>query len=94
MSKRDFAWYEDPDLKNLYIKSASNAMRGYHAPIVHPKITFTGTNSLTDLTILLGAYLTEDEKRVLIVVDKDLRKHYCCRWRFNDGHGKSYYDLL
>jgi len=74
MSKRDIAWYEDPDLKNLYIKAASNAMRGYHAPIIHPKITFTGTNSLTDLTTLLGAYLTDDEKRVLIVVDKDIRK--------------------
>ncbi|MFX0180011.1 MAG: iron-containing alcohol dehydrogenase [Candidatus Hodarchaeota archaeon] len=74
MSKRDIAWYEDPDLKNLYIKAASNAMRGYHAPIVHPKITFTGTNSLNDLTILLGAYLTDDEKRVLIVVDRDIRK--------------------
>lgn len=74
MSRRDIAWYENPDIKGLFIKAASNAMRGYHCPIVSPKTTFTGTNSLTDFINHLGAYLTKDEKRVLLVVDKDLRK--------------------
>lgn len=49
-------------------------MRGYHAPITSPKTTFTGTNSLTDFIAHLGAFLKENEKRVLIIVDKDLRK--------------------
>ncbi|MBD3196235.1 MAG: iron-containing alcohol dehydrogenase [Candidatus Lokiarchaeota archaeon] len=74
MSKREKVWYEDPNLRNLYVKSASNAMKGYHLPITTPKTVFTGTNSLTDFTMHLGAYLNEDEKRVLIIVDKDLRK--------------------
>jgi alcohol dehydrogenase class IV len=74
MSRREKVWYEDPNLRNLYIKSASNAMKGYHLPITTPKTVFTGTNSLTDFTIHLGAYLNDDEKRILIIVDKDLRK--------------------
>ncbi|MHA1294463.1 MAG: iron-containing alcohol dehydrogenase, partial [Promethearchaeota archaeon] len=74
MSLRDKAWYEDPKLKNLYLKASSNAMRGYHAPLISPLITFTGTNSLIDLINLLGAFLLPEEKRILIVVDKDLRK--------------------
>jgi alcohol dehydrogenase class IV len=74
MSRRKIAWYENPDIKGLFIKAASNAMRGYHCPITSPKTTFTGTNSLTDFIIHLGAYLNKDEKRVLIIVDKDLRK--------------------
>lgn len=73
-SRRELTWYEDPNLRNLYVKSASNAMKGYHLPITTPKTVFTGTNSLTDFTIHLGAFLDEDEKRVLIIVDKDLRK--------------------
>lgn len=72
---RNIAWYENENLKSLYIKSSSNAMRGYHAPITSPKTTFTGTNSLTDFINHLGAFLEEGEKRVLIVVDKDLRKY-------------------
>ncbi|MFX1392894.1 MAG: iron-containing alcohol dehydrogenase [Promethearchaeota archaeon] len=74
MSRRDIAWYENEELKNLYIKASSNAMRGYHAPITTPKTTFMGTNSLNDFLNHLGAFLNEDEKRVIIVVDKDLRK--------------------
>ncbi|MBD3254930.1 MAG: iron-containing alcohol dehydrogenase [Candidatus Lokiarchaeota archaeon] len=74
MSKREQIWYEDPALRNLYVKSASNAMKGYHLPITTPKTVFSGTNSLTDFTIHLGAYLNDDEKRVLIIVDQDLRK--------------------
>jgi len=76
MSKniRDIAWYEDPKLKGLFIKAASNAMRSYHAPIVTPKTTFTGSNSLTDFINHIGSYLTPEEKRVILVVDKDLRK--------------------
>ncbi len=74
MARRDIAWYEDPGLKNLFIKAASNAMRGYHCPIVSPKTTFTGTNALIDFLNHIGAYLAPNEKRVLIVVDKDLRK--------------------
>ncbi|MBD3213452.1 MAG: iron-containing alcohol dehydrogenase [Candidatus Lokiarchaeota archaeon] len=72
--KREMTWYEDPNLRNLYVKSASNAMKGYHLPITTPKTVFTGTNSLTDFTIHLGAFLDKDEKRALIIVDKDLRK--------------------
>jgi len=49
-------------------------MRGYHAPFTTPKTVFTGTNSLIDLINHLGAYLEPEEKRVIIVVDKDLRK--------------------
>ncbi|TXT59161.1 MAG: Aldehyde-alcohol dehydrogenase [Promethearchaeota archaeon] len=49
-------------------------MKGYHNPITTPKTTFAGTNSLNDFIIHLGAFLNEDEKRVLIIVDKDLRK--------------------
>jgi alcohol dehydrogenase class IV len=72
---RDTAWYEDPSLKNLFIKAASNAMRGWHCPFTTPKTTFTGTNSLVDFTNHLGAFLKEGEKRVLIIVDKDLVKY-------------------
>lgn len=74
MSRRDIAWYENEDLKSLYIKASSNAMRGYHAPIVSPKTTFTGTNSLIDFINHLGSFLSAEDKRVLIVVDKDLKK--------------------
>lgn len=74
MSSRDRAWYEDPAIKNLYIKASSNAMRSYHAPIITPKVTFIGTNSMIDLINYLGAYLTPEEQRVLIIVDRDLRK--------------------
>ena len=49
-------------------------MRGYHAPIISPKTTFTGTNSLIDFINHLGAFLSPDEKRALLVVDKDLVK--------------------
>ena len=45
-------------------------MRDYHGPIVSPKTTFTGTNSLIDFTNHLGAFLSEDEKRVLIVEEE------------------------
>ncbi len=68
------AWYEDDKLKTLYLKSASDAMRCYHAPFVSPKTCFTGSNSLIDLMNHLGAFLAPEEKRVIIVVDKDLKK--------------------
>ncbi|MFX1377151.1 MAG: iron-containing alcohol dehydrogenase [Promethearchaeota archaeon] len=74
MSRQDIAWYENDLLKNLYIKAGSNAFRGYHAPIVTPKTTFVGTNSLNDFINHIRAYLADEEKRVLIVVDKDLPK--------------------
>jgi alcohol dehydrogenase class IV len=74
MSRRDIAWYENDMLKGIYIKAGSNAFRGYHSPIVSPKTTFVGTNSLNDFINHIGAYLADDEKRVLIVVDKDLLK--------------------
>jgi len=74
MSPKDIAWYEDPGLKNLFIKAASNAMRGWHQAVVSPKTTFVGTNSLIDFINHLAAFLGPDEKRVLIIVDKDLRK--------------------
>jgi alcohol dehydrogenase class IV len=74
MSRRDVAWYENDLLKDMYIKAGSNAFRGYHAPIVSPKTTFVGTNSINDFMNHLSAYLSDDERRVLIVVDKDLRK--------------------
>ncbi|TFG01347.1 MAG: iron-containing alcohol dehydrogenase, partial [Promethearchaeota archaeon] len=74
MSRRDIAWYENEDLKSLYIKASSNAMRNYHGPIVSPKTTFTGTNSLIDFANHLGSFLSAEDKRVLLVVDKDLPK--------------------
>ncbi|MCW4031836.1 MAG: iron-containing alcohol dehydrogenase [Candidatus Bathyarchaeota archaeon] len=74
MSGRDTAWYENDLLKDMYIKAGSNAFRGYHSPIVSPKTTFVGTNSLNDFINHISAYLSDDERRVLIVVDKDLRK--------------------
>jgi len=74
MSSKDKAWYEDKKLKSLYVKAQSNAFRGYTAPVICPKTTWIGTNSLTDLINHLGAYLADDDKRVLIVVDKDLRR--------------------
>ena len=74
MSKKDVAWYESPAMKSMYVKASSNAFRGYHSPIVSPKTTFVGTNSLNDFINHIAAYLSEDEKRVLIVVDKDLRR--------------------
>ncbi len=74
MSKRELAWYEDPSLKPLFLKAASNAMRNYHGPIISPQITFTGMNSLIDFSTHLGAFLSKEEKRILIVVDKGLRK--------------------
>ena len=74
MSRKGTAWYESIFLKDMYIKASSNAFRGYHAPIVSPKTTFVGTNSLNDFINHISAFLSEDERRVLIVVDKDLRK--------------------
>ncbi|MHA2390482.1 MAG: iron-containing alcohol dehydrogenase [Promethearchaeota archaeon] len=74
MSGRDTAWYENDLLKDMYIKAGSNAFRGYHSPIVSPKTTFVGTNSLNDFINHISAYLSDDERRVLIVVDKNLRK--------------------
>ena len=74
MSRRDIAWYENDMLKDMYIKASSNAFRGYHSPIISPKTTFVGTNSLNDFINHISAFLSEDERRVLIVVDKDLRK--------------------
>ncbi|MHA2038094.1 MAG: iron-containing alcohol dehydrogenase [Promethearchaeota archaeon] len=74
MSRRDIAWYENDMFKSLYVKAGSNAFRGYHAPIISPKTTFVGTNSLNDFINHIVAFLSDDEKRVLIVVDKDLRK--------------------
>ncbi len=74
MSKKDLAWYEDPALKNLYLKAGSHAMRGYHTAVVSPKTVFIGTNSLLDFANHLGTYLKPEEKRVIIIVDKDLRK--------------------
>jgi alcohol dehydrogenase class IV len=74
MSSKDLAWYEDENLKKLYIKAASNAFTGYTSPINIPKTTWIGTNSLIDYINYLGAFLDEDEKRVLIIVDPDLRK--------------------
>ncbi|MHA1932903.1 MAG: iron-containing alcohol dehydrogenase [Promethearchaeota archaeon] len=74
MSKKNIAWYESPAMKSMYVKAGSNAFRGYHAPIVSPKTTFVGTNSLNDFINHISAFLSEDERRVLIVVDKDLRK--------------------
>jgi len=74
MSRRNIAWYENDMLKSLYIKAGSNAFRGYHSPIISPKTTFVGTNSLNDFINHISAYLSDDEKRVLIVVDKDLRR--------------------
>ncbi|MHA2281572.1 MAG: iron-containing alcohol dehydrogenase [Promethearchaeota archaeon] len=74
MSRKDIAWYENDMLKDMYIKAGSNAFRGYHSPIVSPKTTFVGTNSLNDFINHISAFLSEDERRVLIVVDKDLRR--------------------
>ena len=74
MSSKDKAWYEDEKLKSLYVKAQSNAFRGYTAPVICPKTTWIGTNSLTDFINHLGAYLADDEKRVLIVVDPALRR--------------------
>ncbi|NMC07487.1 MAG: iron-containing alcohol dehydrogenase [Candidatus Lokiarchaeota archaeon] len=74
MPREETAWYENEGVKNLFIKASSNAMRGYHCIIAAPKLTFTGTNSLIDFINYMGVYLANDERRVLIVVDKDLRK--------------------
>ena len=74
MSDKGYAWYEDPSLEFLYIGASSKGMRGYHAPIVNPKITFTGTNSFADFINFIGTYFAKDERRLLIVVDRDLRK--------------------
>ncbi|MFX0187609.1 MAG: iron-containing alcohol dehydrogenase [Candidatus Hodarchaeota archaeon] len=74
MSRRDIAWYENEELKTLYLKAATQAFTGYHCPISSPKITYVGTNSLIDLINQSAACLPADNKRVLIVVDKDLRK--------------------
>lgn len=74
MSEKEHAWYEDPSLEFLYLGASSKGMRGYHAPIVNPKIVFTGTNSIADFINFIGSYFAEDEKRLLFVVDKDLRK--------------------
>jgi len=74
MSSKEKAWYEDKKLKSLYVKAQSNAFRGYTAPVISPKTTWIGTNSLIDFLNHLGNYLSQEERRVLIVVDKDLRK--------------------
>ena len=74
MSDEEFAWYEDPAVEYLYLASSTKNMRGYHAPIVSPKITFTGTNSFIDFANFIGSYFGAEDKRLLIVVDKELRK--------------------
>ncbi|MFX1276385.1 MAG: iron-containing alcohol dehydrogenase [Promethearchaeota archaeon] len=73
-NKEEVAWYEKPDIRNLFMKMGSKALRGYHAPIVSPRTVFVGTNAVIDLCNHLGAFLKPEEKRVLLVVDKDLRK--------------------
>lgn len=73
MTDKNHAWYEDPAVEYLYLASSTKNMRGYHAPIVNPKITFTGTNSFIDFANFIGSYFKPDDKRLLIVVDKDLR---------------------
>jgi len=72
MSDKDHAWYEDPAVEYLYLASSTKNMRGYHAPIVNPKITFTGTNSFIDFANFIGSYFGPEDKRLLIVVDKQL----------------------
>jgi len=74
MSNKEHAWYEDPNLEFLYLPASSKGMRGYHAPIINPKIVFNGTNSIADFINFIGSYFTTDEKRLLFVVDKDLRE--------------------
>ena len=64
MSKRDIAWYENDLLKDMYIKASSNAFRGYHSPIVSPKTTFVGTNSLNDFINHISAYLADDDRNI------------------------------
>ncbi len=72
--KEEVAWYEKPELRNLFLKMGSNALRGYHAPIVSPRTVFVGTNGIIDLCNHLGSFLVPEDKRVLIIVDKDIRK--------------------
>ncbi|TFG17400.1 MAG: iron-containing alcohol dehydrogenase [Promethearchaeota archaeon] len=74
MTDKDHAWYEDPAVEYLYLASSTKNMRGYHAPIVNPKITFTGTNSFIDFANFIGSYFGPEDKRLLIVVDKELRQ--------------------
>ncbi len=74
MDEEELAWYENPKNEHLYIGNATKGMRGYHAPITSPKITFVGTNSLSDFGNFVGNYFPDEEKRILLVVDKDLRK--------------------
>jgi len=74
MSKEEHAWYEDPSVEYLYVASSTKGMRGFHAPLISPKITFTGTNSFIDFANFLGVYFSPEDKRFLLVVDKDLRK--------------------
>ncbi|MFW9829824.1 MAG: hypothetical protein ACFFBY_09585 [Promethearchaeota archaeon] len=38
MSDKEHAWNEDPNLEFLYLGANSKGMRGYHAPIINPKI--------------------------------------------------------
>lgn len=74
MSDKEYAWYEYPGVEYLYLASSTKNMRGYHAPIVNPKITFTGTNSFIDFANFIGSYFGPEDKRLLIVVDKELRQ--------------------
>ena len=69
------AWYERPMVRNLVMKFTASAFTGYHAPIVSPKIVFRGNNSLNDFVNHIGNFLKPEEKRVLIVADKDIRKY-------------------
>ena len=38
MSDKEYAWYEDPAVEYLYLASSTKNMRGYHAPIVNPRL--------------------------------------------------------
>jgi alcohol dehydrogenase class IV len=69
----DRMWFEDD--REFWVKSAGSASRGMHSAIVNPHITFTGTNSLLDFINLMSYKIGNEDKRVLIVVDKDLRKY-------------------
>jgi len=61
-------------LRDQVTKIASRMGKKSMSTIITPKLTFLGDNSLDDAIIFLATYLEADEKRILVICDKDLRK--------------------
>ena len=59
--------------RDAITKIASIMGKKSMSTIITPRLTFLGDDSLNDASIFLANYLEDDDKRVLIICDKELR---------------------